>query len=415
MSKAIRFLLEVNDASFAWYCTAAAFLYGMEWTYPALMRESGVSLKAVAWFMGMSAALKIWAYAIREKEADGAIRGAIAKLRPSAASIAGSTVILWALFAYRANGDMYRMLAGSGVPAGYATAIFFVLYWCVIMGAIRDENDGTKEKEVHDGTIKEIYRKRRERQGDTRCSDEFPLRKYAHETEYGRIASFIRKGESVLDAGCGDGTLAVMLARKGARVTACDISEENVAACRRKARDLSVAANMAFVEGDAEALPFGDGSFDWVVSSHVLEHLPDFEKGLAELRRVTKKRAIIAMPTCLNPCAAVILGGDAFWTLSRWSLTAWFVGCIRIILNLGGEGVNEGYAGDARLPHIWRYPWVMRRKLEEAGFRIVSFQASSLCLPYFKTLLPLAKKMEKYRTAPVMKNFGYGSIATVEK
>ena len=218
-----------------------------------------------------------------------------------------------------------------------------------------------------------------------------------------------------MDAGCGDGMLAILLAKKGAVVTACDISAHNVAVGRAKAASAELSEKISFTTADAESLPFPDNSFDCVVSSHVLEHLPDFKKGLAELRRVTKKRAIIAMPTCLNPCAAIILGGDSFWTLSRFSPAAWFVGLTRIVLNLGGEGVNEDYAGDARLPHLWRYPWVMRRDIRNGSFRIIHFQASSFALPYIQRLIRISSWLERYRASPIMRNFGYGSIAVVEK
>jgi hypothetical protein len=85
------------------------------------------------------------------------------------------------------------------------------------------------------------------------------------------------------------------------------------------------------------------------------------------------------------------------------------------MLNMGGVGVNEGYRGNKGLPHIWRYPWVMRRELREGGFRIISFEASSLCMPYGKFLLPLAARWERHRASPIVRNFGYGSIAVAEK
>jgi len=209
--------------------------------------------------------------------------------------------------------------------------------------------------------------------------------------------------------------VAVMLAKKGALVTACDISGPNIEQAKIYAGQEAVADKINFLVADAENLPFPDNSFDWVVSSHVLEHLPDFQKGLKEVYRITKKRAIIALPTCLNPCAMVLLGGDVFWTISKWSFFAWFIGLSRIILNLGGEGVNEGYGGYEELPHIWRYPWIMRRRLRQAGFRIIHFEASSLCLPYFNKLLPLIKKIDQYKDRLLIRNFGYGSIAVVEK
>ena len=263
--------------------------------------------------------------------------------------------------------------------------------------------------------IKETYRKREESSIASGTKNHFALWKYAHETEYVAIAAHIPAGATVLDAGCGDGTLAIMLAKKGALVTACDISEVNILKARQHAEKAGVGNAIRFLTADAENLPFPADSFDWVTSSHVLEHLPSFETGLAEIRRVTKANAVIAMPTCLNPCAAVILGGDVFWTASRRSPFAWFVGLGRILLNAGGVGIDEGYRGDETLPHVWRYPHVMRKQLRDGGFRIRRFEASSLCFPYFTSLLPLARQLEKYRAAPVFRECGYGSIAVLEK
>ena len=57
---------------------------------------------------------------------------------------------------------------------------------------------------------------------------------------------------------------------------------------------------MTFVETPAEKLPFADGAFDTVVSTHMLEHVRDLHRVLAELRRVTKRRLIIVVP-CERP------------------------------------------------------------------------------------------------------------------
>jgi hypothetical protein len=88
---------------------------------------------------------------------------------------------------------------------------------------------------------------------------------------------------------------------------------------------------------------------------------------------------------------------------------------LRILLNLHREGVQEGYAGVMELPHIWRYPWVMRRRLEKVGFKIDRFEAATLVLPYFSSLLPLVKLLDRFKALPVLRNLGYGSVAVLEK
>jgi len=263
--------------------------------------------------------------------------------------------------------------------------------------------------------IKDFYQTYGDRIVEKRLESPYALRRYAHHMGYESIAKFVKPGESVLDAGCGEGVLSWYLAERGANVTAMDISKPNLENAKAFLEKKGVIDRVRLVRGDAENLPFPDASFDWVISSHVLEHLPDFDKGLAEIRRVTKRRAVVALPTCLNLAAASQLGGADFWRLSKRALVALPWGILRIILNLRREGVQEGYAGVGELPHIWRYPWVMRRRLEAGGFTIARFEAGTLVLPYFSFLLPLVKFLDRYKQLPFLRNFGYGSIALLKK
>ena len=263
--------------------------------------------------------------------------------------------------------------------------------------------------------IKDFYQTYGDRIVEKRLDSPYPLRRYAHRMGYETIARMVKPGETVLDAGCGEGVLSWYLAERGAKVTAMDISKPNVENARAFLEKKGVLDRVTVMLGDAENLPFPDASFDWVVSSHVLEHLPDFERGLREIHRVTKKRAVVALPTCLNLAGASQLGGADFWRPSKRALLALPWGLLRILLNLGREGVQEGYAGVGELPHIWRYPWVMRRKLRKGGFRIVRFEAASIMLPYWSGFLPLVKLLDRFKHWPILRNFGYGSVAVLEK
>lgn len=118
-----------------------------------------------------------------------------------------------------------------------------------------------------------------------------------------------------------------------------------------------------------------------------------------------------------NLCVWVLLGGDVYWKITRKTPYAVFFGFFRYLLGiiLGKDGVNEGYGGEKELPHVWRYPWVIKKELKEVGLEIVSFEPISIIFPYFSFLLPLIKFLDKYKNKPILRNFGSGSVAVVEK
>ena len=90
-------------------------------------------------------------------------------------------------------------------------------------------------------------------------------------------------GRRVLDYGCGHGMAAVVLARRGGRVTAFDLSPGYLAEARRRAG--ANGADIHFLQADGERLPFADGSFDRIWGNAVLHHL-DLSTAARELRRV---------------------------------------------------------------------------------------------------------------------------------
>lgn len=104
----------------------------------------------------------------------------------------------------------------------------------------------------------------------------------------------------VLDFGCGHGMAAIVLARRGARVTAFDLSFGYLDEARRRARANGVAID--FLEADGERLPFADASFERVWGHAVLHHL-DLEMALPELRRVLRPGgvAVFCEPWGENP------------------------------------------------------------------------------------------------------------------
>jgi ubiquinone/menaquinone biosynthesis C-methylase UbiE len=101
----------------------------------------------------------------------------------------------------------------------------------------------------------------------------------------------IQAGEAVLDVGCGTGDLAILarrLAGPAGTVAGIDAAPEMIAFARQKASRAGVAVDLRTAV--AEALPFGDESFDVVLSTLVVHHLPGDLAGraFAEMGRVLR-------------------------------------------------------------------------------------------------------------------------------
>jgi arsenite methyltransferase len=125
-------------------------------------------------------------------------------------------------------------------------------------------------------------------------------------------------GERVLDLGCGAGTdslVAAQMVGQTGQVTGLDMTPEMLAKARASTAELGT-ANVEFVEGEAERLPFPDESFDVVISNGVIDLVPDKEAVFSEIVRVLKPggRIQVADVTIQNPVSAEGRRNIDLWT-----------------------------------------------------------------------------------------------------
>ncbi|MFL5932744.1 MAG: bifunctional demethylmenaquinone methyltransferase/2-methoxy-6-polyprenyl-1,4-benzoquinol methylase UbiE [Gaiellaceae bacterium] len=169
------------------------------------------------------------------------------------------------------------------------------------------------------------------------------------------VAAVVRPGDRVLDACCGTGDLAVAASRVGARVTGLDFSEQMLERARRKSSEVE------WVQGDALALAFEDGSFDAATVGFGVRNLADLERGLAELRRVLRPGGRVAILEITRPRGLLA----PFYRL-------WFDGLVPLLGKLlpGGSAYTYLPASVRRFPA----PEELAALLRAAGFEDVRWK-----------------------------------------
>ncbi len=102
----------------------------------------------------------------------------------------------------------------------------------------------------------------------------------------------LRPGDRVLDLGCGEGRHAITAYLEGqVHVVGLDLSANDLGTAGERFGEFAVDddnRSVNFVRGSGLQLPFDDATFDKVICAEVLEHIPDYEAVLDEIRRVLK-------------------------------------------------------------------------------------------------------------------------------
>lgn len=121
---------------------------------------------------------------------------------------------------------------------------------------------------------------------------------------YDRLTSYIKRGQKVLDIGCGTGTLTLRAAQKGANVKGIDVNLQMLEIAQKRANKMNVTQTVAFcVMGVAELDGEKSESYDVVISGLCFSELTEYELvyTLKEIKRILKPRGILLLADEVSP------------------------------------------------------------------------------------------------------------------
>jgi ubiquinone/menaquinone biosynthesis C-methylase UbiE len=220
-----------------------------------------------------------------------------------------------------------------------------------------------------------------------------PTRRWLHCTRRDWIVAAIRRylpaGEKkALEIGPGSGVYLAMLASLFDRVTATDIEDAYLDHAQRLA---DAYPNLALLTDDITHSQLADASFDMILCSEVIEHVPDPESALKEMHRLLKPGGILILST-----------PQRHSTLELVAKVAFLPGVVNLVKLIYREAILE-------MGHInLMTERQVRLRLRTSGFEVIEYFKSGLYLPFIaefagKTGLRLESWLEsKFRPWPVL-------------
>ncbi len=168
-------------------------------------------------------------------------------------------------------------------------------------------------------------------------------------------AAVVTPGDRVLDAACGTGDLAIAAHDAGGKVTGLDFSERMLERARRKS------SRIEWIQGDALALPFDDGSFDAATIGFGIRNVDDLDAGLRELARVVRPGGRLAVLEITRPRGVL-----------RPFFRLWF----DVLIPLAGKALPGGAAYTYLPASVRRFPGPddLADALRRAGFAEVGYR-----------------------------------------
>lgn len=177
-------------------------------------------------------------------------------------------------------------------------------------------------------------------------------------------AAGLRPGGSALDVATGTGKVAADLHRRiqpGGRVVGVDVSPGMIGIAQRR---FAGRPGLAFVVGDALALPVEDGAFDAATIAFGMRNLPDYRRGFAEMARAVRPGGRVL-------CLEIARPRSRLARILRW----WFDRIVPVIGRLAGQG--DAYAYLVRSVHNYPAPERIAGLMREAGLVDVRWRGLS--------------------------------------
>lgn len=185
----------------------------------------------------------------------------------------------------------------------------------------------------------------------------------------------LKKGDKILDLGCGNGYFSYLLSKLPIRLNITGI--DNHVNAIEDAKMFVGERNAKFIIGNAERLPFAKNSFDKIVMSEIIEHVRDDVKVLKEASRVLKPGGILLLTTPNKSYPFL------------WDPINWF---LEHFLN---SHIKSGFFAGIWNEHLRMYkPGEIKDKLGKSGFRVDSVELLTLwCLPFNHYLVNLGARL----------------------
>lgn len=178
------------------------------------------------------------------------------------------------------------------------------------------------------------------------------------------------RAQEILDLACGTGDFSIAIARKAhpqTRVTGVDLSEGMLAVMREKVRAAGLETRISAGKGDADALPFADGSFDRVTVAFGVRNFEHRETALREIRRVLRTGGHLVILELSLPSNPVV----------RWAYMLYFTRLTPLIGGrISGEKAAYRYLPASVLHFPGKRDWMAT--MAACGFRAVTHRALSL-------------------------------------